>query len=174
MKKVFAKNVDTRVKNFTWLTPKKSFDMNSAVKRNSAFTLIEILVVMGIIAILATIVLVAINPARQFRQANDTQRVSNVNAILNAIGQYVVDQKGTIPAPITTTSQTIKTGEADLCALLVPTYLPQLPVDPSVTTGPVSACGAAYDTKYKVVKDANGRITVSATGEETTNISVTR
>ena len=35
------------------------------------FTLIEILVVIGIIAILTTIVLIAINPARQFAQSRD-------------------------------------------------------------------------------------------------------
>ena len=49
------------------------------------FTLIEILVVIGIIAILAAIVIIAINPAKQFAQARNTQRTANVNAILNAI-----------------------------------------------------------------------------------------
>src|SRR3972149_586779 len=64
------------------------------LKKNGGFTLIEILVVIGIIAILAVIVLIAINPARQFAQARDTQRTSNVNAILNAVGQYLADNKG--------------------------------------------------------------------------------
>ena len=49
------------------------------------FTLIEILVVIGMLAILTTVVLVAVNPLRQFAQARNSQRQSNVAAILNAV-----------------------------------------------------------------------------------------
>lgn len=46
--------------------------MNKDKGGKKGFTLIEILLVMGIIGLLATVVLVAINPARQFAQARDT------------------------------------------------------------------------------------------------------
>ena len=152
-----------------------------ALRNSKGFTLIEILVVIGIIAILATIVLIAINPARQFRQARDTQRVSNTNAILNAIGQYIADNKGNLPSDIdsdTTTKQLISDGaaaDADICANIIPKYIPSMPFDPSATT--VDCTTTAYNTKYKINKDANGRITIYADGEEpagTDNISVTR
>ncbi len=128
----------------------------------------EILVVIGMIAILATIVLVAINPTRQFQQARDSQRASNINALINAVGQYVVDNKGVLPASITTVKKDIGNAGADLCANLVPTYLPALPTDPSSTHKGASLketnC-TTYDSDYSIEKDANGRITVSATPE---------
>jgi type IV pilus assembly protein PilA len=134
----------------------------SKYKENKGFTLIEILIVIGLIAVLATIVLIAINPARQFAQARNTQRSSNVNTILNAIGQYVADNKGSIPSEITTTVQNIKTGQADLCAKLMPTYVSSLPVDPAVSGGTSVTDCASYDTGYTVIKDSSGRIMVCA------------
>lgn len=141
------------------------------------FTLIEILVVIGLIAILAAIVLIAINPARQFAQANDSQRTGNVNSILNAVGQYMADHKGVLPAPISalasnaTTSIASGAGNADICSALVPIYLPQLPIDP--TTGVYTDC-SNYTSGYKVARDSNNRITIEATGQITPTISVTR
>lgn len=158
--------------------------MKNMKQKKGGFTLIEILVVIGIIAILATIVLIAINPARQFAQANNTQRTSNVNAILNAVGQYIADNKGALPkgsetTPVeigTTALEIAKTGGIDLCAALVPKYLPSLPVDPTVTTGAVTDCTlATYETNYTISKDANSRITVAAPSAElSATVAVTR
>ena len=140
------------------------------------FTLIEILVVIGIIAILATIVIIAINPSRQFAQARDTQRISNVNAILNAIGQNIADNKGTLTgctgaAFPTGTATTTTIGNAgasnvNLEACLVPTYMPAMTFDP--------VGGTSADTKYFVAKYPSGRYVVQATGEITTPIQVVR
>ena len=146
------------------------------------FTLIEILIVIALIAILAGVVLVAINPARQFGQANNSQRSGNVNVILNAIGQYMIDNRGSLPASIGALAddetQTIsKTGGIDLCTDLVPTYIPALPSDPkSGQNGvPVLDCSEDYNIGYEITKDADGRITVSAPlAELDEEISVTR
>jgi type IV pilus assembly protein PilA len=122
------------------------------------FTLMELLVVIGVIAILAAIVVVALNPARQFAQARNTEREASVSTILNAIGQNVADNKGTFTCAgvtIGTSSSTIgsATGNADLANCLVPTYIPSaIPVDP---TG-----GTAANTKFEVMKDDLGRFTV--------------
>ena len=66
--------------------------------KQKGFTLIEILVVIGIIAILAAVVIVALNPGRQFAQARNTQRWSNINTLLNAVGQRLADNRGNWPS----------------------------------------------------------------------------
>lgn len=65
--------------------------------RRKGFTLVELLVVIGIIAILFAVVLVAINPAKRFAEANNARRLSDVNSILNGVLNYTVDQKGSLP-----------------------------------------------------------------------------
>ena len=133
--------------------------MVSIIKKQQGFTLIEILVVIGIIAILAAVVIIAINPARQFAQARNTQRESNINTILNAIGQDLADNKGVftcsgIGTAIGATAAHIGTGTVNL-ACLVPTYIPSaIPFDPNG--------GTAVDTQYTVAVDSLGRYTLCA------------
>ena len=146
------------------------------------FTLIEILIVIGIIAVLATIVIIAINPARQFAQARNTQRVSNVNTLLNALGQDLADNKGVftcagigtaIPvAPAAAIHIGTNGGLVNL-ACLAPTYIASsIPFDPTN--------GTAADTQYTIQVDTIGRYTVCApNGAEaaiagSTTICVTR
>lgn len=127
------------------------------------FALIELMVVIGILGVLLAITLVAINPSKQFQQANNTKRRSDVNAILSAVGQVIIESKGQIPAAITTTVQTISNTGADLCSLLTPTYIAELPVDPLTNGGTaISNCGVAYTTNYTIVKNSTGRVTVAA------------
>lgn len=115
------------------------------------FTLIEILIVLGLIAILAGIVLIAINPARQFAQARNAQREAHLETILNAIGQNIADNKGIFtcntgtPIPVwPATSTAIGTGAGRVnLSCLVPTYLATaLPADP--------IGGMASDTLYTI------------------------
>ena len=145
------------------------------------FTLIELLVVIGILAILLAITLVAINPAKQFSQANNTQRSSDVNAILNAVWQYGVDNKGNltalgIPTGVVGTND-IEIGSAlglvDMCTTLTQVYIAQMPVDPQ--TGNWVDC-ASYNTGYTIVQSAEGRVTIAAPDTEGTGpqIQVTR
>ena len=146
-------------------------------KKRAGFTLIELLLVIGIIAILASIVIVAINPTKQLADARNAQRRSDVNTILNAVYQFAIDNDGDLPGclPDATagTAYNICTISActdvtDGCSLaaLTGTYLVSIPVDPSGATG--------NDTNYDITK-ANSRVTVAApAAEQGETISVTR
>jgi len=149
----------------------------ASLQARKGFTLIELLLVIGIIAILASIVIVAINPTKQLGDARDAQRRSDVNTILNAVYQYAIDNNGNLPSGIPTTGalEICATASSDCVAAvavdldaLTGSYLVKIPVDPQEI---VTSTG----TNYYIIQDANGRITVSAPGaEQAASISVTR
>ena len=150
------------------------------LKKKQGFTLIELLVVIGILAVLLAITLIAINPTRQFAQANNTARRSDANAILNAISQYIADNRGQLPPGLSTAAAgeaididstadaaEAVTGEA-FCNALVPQYIAALPADP--VSGEFTSC-ADYDTGYQASRSAAGtgqtsRVSVMAPGAE--------
>ncbi len=131
------------------------------------FTLIELLVVIGILATLLAITLIAINPARQFAQANNTKRRSDVLQLLNAIHQYAAENQGQFPTGLTASAAAapIANTGTNICTEIMPTYISALPTDPSLNTNPVTDC-TTYDTGYTVSRDAQGRITVAAPSAE--------
>jgi prepilin-type N-terminal cleavage/methylation domain-containing protein len=131
------------------------------------FTLIEVLLVIAILAILAAVVIVAINPAKQFGEAQNAQRRSDVRAILDAVHQYSIDNYGSLPSEeIPAGSSCIDDG-AEIClpniscdgvsldALVSDAvYLTNIPTDPSSATDVGSG--------YYIFQNGSGRIGVCA------------
>lgn len=145
---------------------------NIVKKSEKGFTLIELLVVIGILAILMGIVLIAINPARQFAQANNTDRNNAVTQILNAVGQYEADNHGQLPTGLTTGMAATEIGHGaactgtcvDLCTPLMTTvqYIPSFPEDPKILNGASITSCTSYDSGYTVSVDASNRVTIAA------------
>lgn len=152
---------------------------NTKYNRNTVagFTLLEILLVVAAIAILAGIVIFAINPRKQLADTRNAQRRVDVNSILNAVHQYAIDNNGTYPDGLSSgvSYEICKTdapncsGFIDLSQLTTNAkYLTAIPVDPSGVLD--------NGTNYQISIDSNSnRVTITAlAAENSVTISVTR
>ncbi len=129
-------------------------------KKYKGFSLIEILVVVALIVILATITIVAINPGKNFRDTRNAQRSADVNALLSAVTQYTTDGKA-LPTGIAACTANwdegthIGTGAGliNLDPLLAgetegTDYMVAIPTDPGTGTG--ATAGTDADTLYTI------------------------
>jgi type IV pilus assembly protein PilA len=141
-------------------------------KKIKAFSLIEILIVVALMIILATITIIAINPAKNFQDTRNAQRSSDVSAILNAVTQYTSEQGnllsdlGTVPLCTTTPAEIgTETGMVDLTGEpLVEDYIVAIPVDPA--TGVVDEATGLITTGYTICQTDGGRVQIDAPGAE--------
>lgn len=150
--------------------------MKKLLKLQKGFTLIELLVVIAIIAILAVVVFVALDPATRFADARNSRRWNDVNNLLTAVHECIVDNDGTLATCGINTSLartqlgTCGSGGATLCAgaavacldlsgaTRLGPYLASIPQDPST--------GSAPTTGYAVAVDANNIVTISSCSAE--------
>ena len=140
-------------------------------KKYKGFSLIEILVVVALIVILATITIVAINPGKNFRDTRNAQRSADVNALLSAVTQYTTDGKA-LPTGIAActaewdsgTPIGTGTGNINLASLLTGVeegsdYMVGIPTDPG--TGSGSTAGTTENTGY-VICTIGTRVQIAA------------
>lgn len=156
---------------------------------NQAFTLIELIVVVAIIAALAIAIYIVLNPAKRLADSRDTRRLTDVESILNAVHEYIIDNKGSLPSSMvgdtagtdyeigtatgagcTALSQNNCSVSATNCDNLgadLTKYLKSFPTDPK--------SGTASLTGYVISIDTNNIVTVKAClGENNTAIQASR
>jgi prepilin-type N-terminal cleavage/methylation domain-containing protein len=150
--------------------------------KNKGFTLIELLLVVTILSLLAMTVYVSLNPSKRLMDTKNARRTQDVDSILSALHQFIIDNKGNMPANMPAANTEVQLGTAGsgctiatggcsvaqaACVNLLTGatnlsgYLKTIPVDP---TG-----GTTYDstkTGYSVLVDSNGIVTVRACGAD--------
>lgn len=174
------------------------------INKQAGFTLLEILLVVGIIAILAGIVILAINPTKQLGDTRNAQRRSDVLTILNAVYQFSIDHNGKLPTDNpegTGTTILVESTKDDSCVEdgsdISSTDIARNDEDGAVVDGTIDLWPALVQdvasttylvsiptdptteddasSGYNIFTTASGRVTVCAPlAENDTEISVTR
>jgi prepilin-type N-terminal cleavage/methylation domain-containing protein len=148
-------------------------------KDKKGFTLLEILLVIGIIATLAVIIMVALDPAKRFEDARNSRRLSDIQSVLSAVQQYIVDNEGAVPSGVNDSemqigsatdgcdiSNTVCSVGAISCLDLsspLARYLKEIPHDPQQDS--------SQRTHYSIQMDSNNIITIRACDSTDSKIS---
>ena len=130
-----------------------------------AFTLVELLVVIGIISILASTVVVNVSKSRN--RARDARRKADLKTVQTSLETFN-DENGSYPTTIN--AWVSEVGNANWIPGLIPNFLVVLPTDPTrrFTAGltecsGITAAGYAYrsdGTNYKLIAACTVETTV--------------
>lgn len=121
---------------------------------DGGFTLVELLVVVAIIAVLAGVVIVAINPAALLQKSRDATRLQDIENIHKAMSLALADAEVALTATGTCSNCDSASGTQSVdgtgwVKFSIPTgktglakYIPTLPIDPVNTGANVYTYGA--------------------------------
>lgn len=158
-------------------------------KNNKAFTVIELVIVVGIIVILVAAIFVSVDPIKRSHESRNAHRFNDVKTILGAVENYKNENNGALVAELADVSagkfviighkenddtrcaeydtaalacaaDSSDAGDADCIAL---TQLGDSHLE-SLPFDPKS--GDLNDTKYYISRDSNNEITVGACDSE--------
>lgn len=135
---------------------------------SSGFTLIEILIVIGIIGILSGVLVSVINPAGIRAKSRDAQRKSDLRQIQTALELYFADNR-MYPEPVlngcapgNTLGCTTKIdGNDNLTDEISPSHISAVPLDPKLSSATnQDVCSQPTQYRYNYMTDASKSIYV--------------
>lgn len=88
------------------------------------FTLVELLVVMGVLAVLASGLIIALNPLDKINAANDTKVQSDISQIAGALASYAAAKNGYYPTQALGTGALVTNGDLTVVPLAPTGYTP--------------------------------------------------
>ena len=118
------------------------------------FTLIELLVVVAIIAVLATVIVLTLNPAGLLQEARDANRISDMADLKGALMLYMVDS----PSPVLALANAT-------CYVSIPTTVWSVTVTSNTQTA-TTTCNSWFAT---ATTTANGAVTSTASYQSVTS-----
>lgn len=152
-------------------------------KLRSGSTILEISLVVALVVILATILLMVIDPVGMAGDARNRKRETDAQILVNLVYRNISDNGGTFTCsagalPTSTTNMSDNSpavGDYDIAGCLVPKYTSSLPYDPN-GSGSHYASVIDYDLQYSImISSTTNRVTVSAqNAERGATVSVTR
>jgi len=142
------------------------------MKIKKGFTLLELLIVIGILSILSTTVILVINPAQLLKKARDSQRISDLNTLKTAIAYYITEAPtpsiGTVtPTYSEVASVTCMSRAADASVLLTTGSTGWIPIDFNGMTGGSPIGSLPKDPNPTIATDNPGRYYVYLVGNAT-------
>jgi prepilin-type N-terminal cleavage/methylation domain-containing protein len=106
------------------MEPCRHADDDRGISRRSAFTLVELLIVITIITILLVVVVIVLNPEQLLAQSRDAQRISDLATVNSAVSFYESQEEG---------ATNFSLGSSTQVSLSI--------ADPTATSSAGTACG---------------------------------
>ena len=132
----------------------------------------ELLIVIGVIGILASVLIAVLNPIRQINKARDSQRKNDLKQVQQALEQYYSDFEN-YPTISCFSSNTlcwsVVNGASNLLGANASNYIKKMPVDPK-TSG--SDCTSASSYGYKYVASGGTSYTLVTRLENTSDSQI--
>jgi len=142
------------------------------MKTKKGFTLLELLIVIGILSILSTTVVLVINPAQLLKKARDSQRISDLNTLKTAIAYYITEAPtpdiGTVTPTYSEVADVIcMTRAADASVLLTTGGAGWIPINFGGLTGGSPIGSLPKDPNPTIATASPGRYYVYLVGSAT-------